>query len=355
MANIFIYSYPLVIIIVSIIPLFKQLKKISYLSFFCVFLLSSILLLVRDPFAATDAKSYEIMYSQATQFEYVWTAYHGNIFFSLLQWIGQQFSLEYGIFMKLYSILCLSLVSSGLFLLVPNRLLALCEGFFVITSTFILLFTNVIRQGLALSLIILAIGLYVNKYKKACYFLFFIAIFSHFSALVVSIFFLFSSKFPSTKRKNFLFLLIVPLLPIAGYVLLNIFSHFGGLFDKIESLNSKGYENLLVYIKLVLMYFFALFLNYFYQPSKMKRSFNLVFQFYISLVALSIFLSPVLLLSSRFIYYGSALMPILFAHFYQISWGENLKYIKLFSFFALAIMYGFLVMSFPSTSKNLGF
>lgn len=359
MQDTFIYLYPLLVILISILPIFKQGEKLSHFSFLCVFFISSVLMFLRDPFAPTDSNNYASMYSQAYQFEYIWTAYHGNIFFSLLQWIGQQLSLEYGIFMKLYSILCLSLVSCGLFLLVPKRLLALSEGFFVISSTFILLFTNVVRQGLALSLILLAIGLYINHYKKACYFLFLLAIYSHFSAIVIFLVFLLSSKYQHIKnirRNNFIFLLIIPFLFIPGYVILNIIPHLGGLFGKIESLGSRDYyQNFLVYIKLALMYLLAWFLYFFCQPALVKEKFDLLFQFYIFLVALSIFLSPVLLLSSRFVYYGSALMPILLAHFYQISWGNNLRYIKLLAFFVLAIMYGFVVMSFPSTSKQLGF
>jgi hypothetical protein len=226
---------------------------------------------------------------------------------------------------------------------------------FSISSTFILLYTNVIRQGLALSLLVLAIGLIVYNKKKISYFIMVLAIFSHFSILPI-ILFLFLAKYLSKKLINFKYILLLPLLIILGMIFLSSFAQLGGLFQKIQSFSEYNYNNDIVYIKVIILYgLLYLFYVYGIRFDNFKiYAYKYIFNIYLLILGLIMFTLPVLLLSSRFLYFASGLIPILLAFiFYSKRNLINIKVRYLLFIYGLAI-YGLAIYNYKSITIQLG-
>jgi hypothetical protein len=344
----------------AFMPNYKGIKKTvptSIITLF-IFVFIFILLILRDINAPSDMVNYSWMFIQASDFQSAMSQYHGNIFFSFLMYIGNFISLDKETYFYILSLLFLVIYAVGLKLIFKNSkhyLLAL--SFFAISSTFVLLFTNVIRQGLALSLLVLAIGLLLSNKKLLATLILVCSIFSHFSILPIVTFILLIKYILNKNKLIFIFLLAIPLLPILGSFLLGLFASLGGLFNKIESFGSKDYNNTLVYIKVVLLYMSAVL---FYIYGKKYLLFNninykYIYMLYLLILGLIFFTLPVLLLSSRFLYYASGLMPILFASiFYSRQNIININY-RYLIFIGMSITYGYVVYSFPSTKLQLGF
>lgn len=357
--NIYLYIFTPILMFLAFMPNYKGIKRTLPSSIITIFIFSFIILLLilRDINAPTDMVNYSWMYEQASTFEKAITPYHGNIFFSFLMYLGNELSLDKEVYFYLLSILFFISYSVGLKLIFnDNKHYLLALSFFAVSSTFILLFTNVIRQGLAFSLLVLAIGLILNKKKVLSGIVLILAIFSHFSILPIIAFFI-TARYLLDKNKLILVLILtLPLLPIVGSFLLGLFASLGGLFNKIESFGELDYNNTLVYIKVVLLYASAI-LYYIYGKKYQlfeNINFKYIFVLFLLILALIFFTLPILLLSSRFLYYASGLMPILFAFvFYSKRNIININY-RYLVFIGISIAYGYVVYNFPSIKIQLG-
>lgn len=357
--NIYLYIFTPLLMFFAFMPNYKGIKKTVPSSIITIFIFVFIILLLmlRDINAPSDMVNYSWMYEQASIFEKAVTQYHGNVFFSFLMYLGNELSLDKEVYFYLLSILFLISYSVGLKLIFKdNKHYLLALSFFAISSTFILLFTNVIRQGLALSLLVLAIGLILNKKKVLSGIVLILAMFSHFSILPIVAFFIMARYLLDKNKLIFVLILTLPLLPIFGNFLLSLFAFLGGLFNKIESFGEKDYNNTLVYIKVILLYASAV-LYYIYGKKYQlfdNTNFKYIFIVFLLILALIFFTLPVLLLSSRFLYYASGLMPILFAFiFYSKRNIININY-RYLIFIGMSIAYGYVVYNFPSTKIQLG-
>lgn len=355
---IYIFIFVPTIVFFAILPSVKigTRKFPNTITGLIVFSFISIILIARDIKAPADMVNYAWMYKNAFNFEYVFNAYHGNVFFSFLMYLGNFFNMSQELFFTLLSILYLYIFYLGLKLIFNQpKCYISAIVLFSLTSTFLLLFTNVIRQGLALSLLILAIGLILKRKKILAYFVMILAIFSHFSILPI-ILFLFLAKYISTKQTKFIYILLVPLLAILGMLLLSSFAQLSGLFQKIQSFSEKDYNNTIVYIKVIILYgLLCLFYIYGKRFDVFKiYSYKYIFNVYLLVLSLVIFTLPVLLLSSRFLYFASGLVPILLVFiFYSKRNFFNIKIRYLF-FITGSIIYGLFVYNYPSVSNQLG-
>jgi len=356
--SIYIYIFVPIVSLFAFLGVYKINNKKSFeiLTLIFVLLSISIILTTRDVNAPNDMANYSWMYDKAKDYNYIFTAYHGNMFYTFLTYLGNFFGLSKEIFFKVLSIIYLFIFTYGLKLIFQNiKYLILSIVFFSLSSTFILLFTNVIRQGLALSLFVLAIGLLSNNKKTFAYIILLLSIFSHFSMLPISLIilfvFYFHKKYPD---KKFIYLLL--LLPVIGKILFNSLASIGGLFHKIESLSNHAYNNNIVYVKMLILYIFLHIIYIYGKKFNLFHlfSFRFIYNIYFYLLSLILLTSPVLLLSSRFLYYTSALIPILLAYIFYSKRNFLNIYSRYIVFLIITIFYGIFVYNYKSTASVLG-
>lgn len=316
-----------------------------------------LLLALRNPLAPYDSGNYMQMYNSLGQFSDVFYVYHGSVFFSLLQYCGKVIGFTFEQFSIFLSFICYCATLIGFRLITKSNkvfLMGLC--LFSLGSTFVLLYTNTVRQGFALSLIILSSGFFIRKYNFLGYLALVLAVFSHFSALLVLLGFWVVRTFHLKNKHLLVVLIVMPLIPFFSQYFISNFSVLGGVFQKIEKFSASDYGNHLVYIKVASLYL-SLLLFFFLGVSRgafLNFEFRFIFNVYAMMVFVCVVFLPILLLSSRYLYYASAFLPILYAFiFFQQPnlFGVNIRF---FVGFGAALLYGFFVYSFESTRTQLG-
>jgi len=372
--------FPIVLMLVALLPSYaksdrKTAKLENYLLLLTSYVLICLVLLLRDINAAVDINSYFTYYSIYSDFQNVLdsfkfnTAARGSTFFAILLYIGNLLSLEKEAFFHLYPIICLTFYLVGLIFIfksIKHQLLAL--SFFAVTSTFPLLFVNALRQGLALSLLLLSIGLTSNKKTFMGMIFLLLSCLSHTSMFLIGASIILSNiiierriyerKIPTKSIKKFFrsFLFIaIPLIPIvlSGYAnfLLNTFSLSRGYLSE-----NYDYDNYyIVSARLVILIIFSIV---FYRYGKKlllfnNQAYNYIFRVYLLIVLNVILFLPALLVASRLIYYASGLMPVLFSFlFYQKPHFIKFRD-RILLFFASSVCYGYFVYNFQSVRFNL--
>ena len=294
------------------------------------------------------------MYHGINHFGDIFTQYHGNVFFAFVMYVGRFFKIETLSFFRLYSILIVLLYAWGcrFFLPIPYATLALT--FFGITSSFIFYSTNIIRQGLACTVFILAMAFWSKKRKKTSIALQILSFFSHTSAMLLILSHVFSNFF---KNKKSLLFLTMPILPLPGFVLLRIFSKIGGLFAKIDSFSARDYSNSLVYLKIILLYGFGVLIHKILgqiKPNPHSEQIQHLFSIYVLMLCACLLTLPVLLISSRLIYYPSILLPIFFSYISKNFFSIQNKWVYFFCFIWTSFIYAIVVYNFKSTANQLG-
>lgn len=347
--------YLIILSFLSITPFVEELQKYNKFFLVNVFVLAFFLLCLRDPMASIDAISYSVMFSILESADQIVNIYHGNYFFSLLMYLGNVIGLNYAEFEIYLSILCLILILKAIYIFFDGgRLTILAFVFFVISSTFVLLFSNVIRQGLSFSLLILSLATsYKEKNISILYFL--LSCLSHWSAIVFfPLVLTIRMNLYVVVRSNLQYLVfLLPLSALLGYVLLNIAPSDLGVIVKLEAMNVLEYDNNIVYIKCFLLavpFFISSLMIRNVRDSRLS-SFLFVVYFYFLLIPVSTIFSS-LLLSSRYLYYCSGFSSIYIA--YLFSQIEANSKVKVYSAFFSVLLYGFFVFSFPSIIEQLG-
>jgi len=355
--SIYIYFFVPVVLMLGFLGSFKQTKR--YVNFFSILLvlLSLILLLMRSPYAPSDAYSYASMFESTISITSVFEAYHGDYFFSFIQYLINLTTIDSDSYLLVQSAIIFLMTVVGFRLIIDDdKQLLLGLSLFVMTSTFILLSTNVMRQGLALALILVSVGLFSRGFRKTGYLVLLLSIFTHFSAVIVALIILTLriNKIKRLKLPNFIF--FIPLLPVFSPYLLRELGSLGGVFEKINSFSNIEYDNKVVYIKVFLLYMAVLLFALLGRRYKgfENASYLLIFEIYTLLVAVSFFTLPILILSSRYIYYASGLMPILFA--FVLYQKNNLLdlHVRFGLFSIIVLFYASFVFSFNSIRLQLG-
>jgi len=300
------------------------------------------------------------MYSAVDDFKSIFSVYHGSYFFTFIQYLGRLTGLDESVFFYLLPLCYLLIVFISFKLIISDsRQFVIALILFVGTSTFILLFTNVIRQGLALVLIYLAIAAHIKGRRFVELISIFLAIFSHLSAIFIfAIILMYKpvSGYLSKKHNSRILILLVllPLLPMASSFILNNLVILSSVFSKIESFGQKNYNNNLVYLKVFLLHSLAIIIYFYFKVKNLWNDKGLFYLFYLytGLLVVVYFTLPVMLLSSRFIYYASGLAPLLISYLvvdkFILPW--NFK----FTIFFLALLfYITFVYFYPSTLQQL--
>ncbi len=344
-----------VFLLAGFLPFFskrdKDVMSIMIISFFILFLL-----LKRELSAPTDFANYLHMYNQTNTLKDALSVYHENYTFSILMYLGRLVQLTPETFFYILPFLYFTFYFFGV-KYIFNRLdyTLLTMTLFVLSTTFILLYLNVIRQGLALSLYILSIGVYL-KNKKIPYLILIMAIFAHSSMFVlVPIFFLsvFLIKKRIDPRKVFLLTLISPIIGLT--IVPVVVKVLGGAIEKLQFLSGYEYENKLVIFKIILSYVFSILsMRYGTKQSLFKNDrFKFIFFNYCLILMICLFTFKYLIISSRFIYFLNGLIPLLMTHIF-ITPLKSFKINKRITILYLAYMfYGLFIYNFESVIKQL--
>jgi hypothetical protein len=311
----YIHFFALSVALLLLLSLSKEFRTykgilIALVSFIAVFVL-----LLRDWKAPPDIGGYISMYENIESLSDVFKSYHGNYFFSYVQWLGKVSGLTPEVFFYTLPVLYLIILLIAFRLIFKDRRkYVLAFSLFILTSTFIFLFTNVLRQGMSLLLMLLAIGLHLRGKYLLKNVIMLLAVYSHLSALpiwfLMVIYKPFRVIFLKSNASFFTFLLLLPVIYIFSTFVIVLLPSISPIFNKILG---NSYINNLVYIKVFILYFFMIFS---YMISKRydflnEPVFNYLFSIFSLLLVLVFFFLPVQLLASRFIYYASALMPLL--------------------------------------------
>lgn len=354
-----VYVYPFVLfsVFLAFMGMVKGLKRYSLVGILLMVELTLVLLLLRDPLSPLDSVNYKVMFNDQDSFQDIFEVYHGNYFFSFTQYLGnlsgltaEQFSIIQTIGFYILTFIGLRLIFSS------NKLFLTALSLFVLTSTFVLLYTNVIRQGLALALIILSIGFFIKNYRFSGYLLLFLAIFSHTSAIIIMAIFIAVRFFKIPKAFWFWSLILVPFSPLVFLIMMDSITLLGPLFSKVESFSNKNYNNALVYIKVAILYI-SLLLFYFFGARRSlfeDERYFFIFKIFSLIVSVVVFTLPVLLLSSRYLYYASAFLPVLYT--FVLYHKPNIFNLttRFYMGFIVTLIFGMFVYSFKSVRIQLG-
>jgi len=357
----YLYIYLVVVVILGFTPIYKidnnKNKALLYkFIIFILFVLATVLFLSRDINASSDISHYYRMYEKALTFEDIFLSYHGNVFFTFILYIGNLFELDKELFFLTLPIFYLLIYYVGIKQITKNiKLQILMLSFFMLSSTYILLFTNVIRQGLAMSLFILAIGLYINNKKILVYFMMVFSLFSHFSMIpMILVFYIAQMLMKKGITSKIFFISIIS--AVSGFAIIEYLPVIGGIFYKIERFADQEYESNIIYVKIALLFCFLILFYYYGKRLNLfdQRSFKYVFLVYMLGVNLILFSMPIIKMASRFIYYPSALLPILFAFTFLPK--NNLLPVKqrFLFYFIFTVIYSLFVFNFQSITKQLG-
>ncbi|OOF20603.1 hypothetical protein BZJ19_16985, partial [Salinivibrio proteolyticus] len=159
-------------------------------------------------------------------------------------------------------------------------------------------------------------------------------------------------------KRNFIFILLfaIPMLPVVSQQVMSNLSSLGGLFEKIDNFSDKDYNNTLVYIKVFILYFSLIFFYLYSAKSDLfdDHRFMFIYKVYLMVVVIVVFSLPVLLLSSRYLYYASAYLPVLFTFIFYEKKGMLSLEARFFGGGLIALCIGLFVYSFQSVRIQLG-
>lgn len=352
--ELYIYPFVFFMTVIGFSVLIKNSSRFYFPILALSILLTLIVLLLRDPFSPYDSINYAWMYEEQKSIHNIFNAYHGDYFFSFTQYIGNFFGIEVSNFLIIQSIVFYIFSVIGFKLLLKDfRCFLLCICFFSLTSTFVLLYTNVMRQGLALALLLLSFGFFYRRFFLLGIIFSVFSIYSHVSSLLVYVVFAILINFNFSKRSYLIFIAILPLTSLFSSFLLKF---AGGFTLKIDSLASQEYSNNLVYLKLALMYISSLLFYWFLSKvDEFKNdSYHFLMTVYVSALFMSFIFLPVLLVSSRYIYYASAFLPVLYS--VMLCYKNNIfnVYARFFVGMLISFLFGIFVYSFDSTRAQLG-
>ena len=225
----------------------------------------------------------------------------------------------------------------------------LAFSLYALSMSCVALHGNVIRQGMAVGLTLLAISYIVKRKSFKSILLFMLASFFHFSALLVAVFCI-----PAMLRLQIKYFWIA-LVGIVICLITGIFSKIiyfilPGLFAaKIAKYFQAGFDSLLTF-KFISFFIFVGGIEFSRKFVKDKIEFDSIYRCYFSLFLIQLLFIGDLVASERFGLFRFALEPIIIIYFFN-SFKE--KYLSRVILAALTFIYGILVYNVPTIKAML--
>jgi len=303
----------------------------------------------RDPYAFPDYYAYRDIYEQLSHrsvFSIVNVRDLAFLYFmKIFNWIG----VPQDIFFKYQPVIYYMLLIMG-YRIIDNGKYISFFSFFVLTAAFVFLFHNVIRQGLASIFLLISIGLYLRGFSKLSLASAIFSIMSH--VTVLPLYFAYLLLMFRVKMVFYL-LVLAPFLSVVVFFVLSLESEY--LPQKVVNFIAYGYENNLVYARLLMLYSVLVYLAV--SAKKLiygDLTFRVVYMFSVVVCLMSFLTLPVLLASSRYIYYSSILMPVLIVYYISMRRDGVNSSLKVLLLTPMVVLFGLLVYSFSSVKTVMG-
>ncbi|WDE00542.1 EpsG family protein [Thalassomonas actiniarum] len=226
----------------------------------------------------------------------------------------------------------------------------LAFSLYSVSMTCVSLHSNVIRQGMAVGIVLLGISFIQQERKKLAFFLFVFASFFHFSALLVAIF-LIPAVFRFKMRYFWGAMLVLIALLLSGFFSSVIFMFLPKLLAiKAAKYFHVGMDSLITF-KFLSFFIFVAFLEFIKTFGSYNREIiNNLYRCYFSLFLIQLLFIGDLVASERFGLYRFALEPIIIIYAFN-SWKE--QHLSRLSLALIAILYGLVVFNIPTIQETL--
>lgn len=348
------------IILNSIILWFTLLslsnKKISTLISYLSIITFAIVIGLRDVYYGSDTPTYVNYFNEYTTLSNLFEKfqYKGDYLFFMIGWFVKQITIYPEVYIFFLSFLSIVIFYLSYLKLIKNYIcqyknILLYSSFF--TSTILLIYANVIRQGLSISLIVLSIYLFSMKKFKSAFFILLCASFIHKAAflffIILPIVFIYNISikkllFFSVISLIFMkFNLLAIIIPEDFFIIGSILSGYANTNFNVDNLSLK-----IIVLSISLIYFYLV------TTKNKEYYFNKLFKIYLFLYSFIVISYPFGKFCERLILYDSILLPILFFMTIKIF---KQKMLMLFFYLIISSLYGIYVINHPSILANINF
>jgi len=208
---------------------------------------------------------------------------------------------------------------------------------------------NVIRQGMAVGLTLLAISYIVTKQRVLSVLFFLFASLFHFSALLIAVFSI-PAMLQLKMRYYWLALVSIVICLLSGLFSKVIYFILPGLFAaKIAKYFQAGFDSLLTF-KFISFFIFIAGIEFVRKYNKDKVAFESIYRCYFSLFLIQLLFIGDLVASERFGLFRFALEPVIITYFVHSLKDKYMSRLILASF---AFLYGVIVYNVPTIKAML--
>lgn len=266
--------------------LIRESRHYSVALFFAVATLMAAFLLARDFQAASDATAYVDYYRNAETLSSALSAHHQDYFFALILWLGNQAGLTSSQYLTALGLVQVTFTSWGVWLLSPKRYAPAILPLLGLSSTFFLLYSNVLRQGLALAVAYPALGLLFRGRPVPALPFILASIGAHKSAVFLhgaALLGLWASS--RGPRVSYSIVIVIPIAFWLGVSLLQIID-LGYVSERVAFYLDRGRSYPTLYPELAVLTIFAIVVSHFSYRASVALSQRLI-SFLIIMVALT--------------------------------------------------------------------
>ena len=353
-----VYSYyPLLLIVLSCSAFYGALRKRNGVFLMASLLSLSLFLGLRGGDAGVDTVNYISAYNaisdQVSSYQDLSTTFVVNNItaaepgFVLFTYANKLFGLSSDFYLVSVVFFGLLIVYSAYSRLTNYPLLAF--SLYAFSMSCVALHGNVIRQGMAVGFILLAISYIVKGRNKLAISFFLFASLFHFSALLVAIFSI-PAMLKLKMRYFWLALISIVVCLLAGIFSKVIFFILPGLFAaKVAKYFQAGFDSLLTF-KFISFFIFVAGIEFLRKFNENKIELEAIYRCYFSLFLIQLLFIGDLVASERFGLFRFALEPVIITYFFNSLKEKHLSRIALVS---LAFLYGIIVYNVPTIKAML--
>jgi len=329
-------------------------KKIATLISYLSIVVFATMIGLRDIYHGSDTPTYVNYFNEYTTLYNLFEKFQdkGDYLFFVFGWFVKQITPYPEVYIFILSFLSIVIFYVSYLKLFndysyQHKNILLYSSFF--TSSSLLLFGNVIRQGFSISLIVLAIYLFSIKRLKSGFFTLLCASLIHKAAFlffiilpIVFIYNISTKKLLFTAGMSWIFMkinLLSMIVPENFFIIGSILSGYANSDFNVDNLALK-----IIGLSISLIYF------YFVTTKNKEYYFNKLFKIYLLLYSFIVISYPFGKFCERLILYDSILLPILFFMTIKIF---KQKTFMIFSYLIASLLYGMYVISHPAILSNI--